>query len=176
MDPEVGERSQGTAEDGQAPREAAGGEPGESEKERTDRNLIELLHELRVAITGVQVLFAFLLTVPFQQRFAQVSAFQEKVYFGTLACTALASIFLIAPSIHHRIEFRQGDKAHIVRISNRFAVAGLSFMALAISGVMLLITDLLFKEMAAVVTTAAVVVILALVWYGIPLRRRQLAG
>ena len=175
MSPEAAERMPATTEDGQ-PGGTGGGEPGESEKERLDRNLIELLNELRVAITGVQVLFAFLLTVPFQQRFTEVSAFQEKVYFGILACTALASIFLIAPTVHHRLEFRQHDKAHILKISNRFAVAGLSFLALAISGVVLLITNLLFEELAAVVTTAAVVAILALVWYGIPLRRRQLAA
>src|SRR2546425_9552984 len=98
-------------------REASGGgAPGrqESEHERLDRNLTELLTELRVALPGVQVLFAFLLTVPFQQRFRTASSFDKNVYFVTLCSTAVASILFIAPSAYHRVEFRLQDKAHIV--------------------------------------------------------------
>src|SRR3954467_14652375 len=116
----------------------------ETEKERLDRNMIELLNELRVALPGVQVLFAFLLAVPFNQRFGQVTSFQKDVYFGTLMCTAVATALLLAPSTLHRVLFRQDDKLYIVRMSNRFAIAGFLVLMFAISGAVLLITDFLF--------------------------------
>src|SRR6266566_9780182 len=96
------------------------GRRDESEEERLDRNLNELLNELRVALPGVQVLFAFLLGVPFTQRFSELVPYQEDVYFGTLICAAAATAFLIAPSAHHRIEFRLKDKRHLVSLANRF--------------------------------------------------------
>jgi high-affinity Fe2+/Pb2+ permease len=144
----------------------------ETELERLDRNLAELLNELRVALPGVQVLFAFLLGVPFTQRFTELAAYQEKIYYGTLLCAAAASAFLIAPSAHHRVEFRMRDKRHIVFLANRFAIIGLSFLALAMSGVVLLITDLLYGGAAAAVATGISACGFALLWYGMPLRRR----
>ncbi len=146
---------------------------GETEEERLDRNLIELLNELRVALPGVQVLFAFLLTVPFTQRFATLNAGQEKVYYATLVCTALATAFLIAPSAHHRIVFRQQDKAYIVFLANRLMIIGLGLLALAMSGVVLLITDVLFGTTATVVATGITVGTFAILWYAIPLWRRM---
>jgi hypothetical protein len=148
------------------------GRPGETEEERLDRNLLELLNELRVALPGVQVLFAFLLTVPFTQRFATLSSAQEKVYYATLVCTALATAFLIAPSAHHRIVFRQRDRAYIVLLANRLMIVGLGLLALAMSGVVLLITDVLFGTTATVVATGTTVVTFAILWYAIPLWRR----
>src|ERR671932_1269427 len=103
----------------------------ETDWERADRNLNELLGELRVALPGVQVLFAFLLTMPFTQRFSKVNAFQEKVYFVTLLCAAAASALLIAPTAHHRIQFRQQDKDHLVLVANRLALAGLAALAVS---------------------------------------------
>ena len=97
----------------------------ESEKERLDRNLLELLNELRVALPGVQVLFAFLLTVPFTQRFTKLTAAQEKVYYATLLATTASAVLLIAPSAHHRINFRQQDKAYIVFLANKLTIVGL---------------------------------------------------
>jgi hypothetical protein len=144
----------------------------ETELERLDRNLTELLNELRVALPGVQVLFAFLLGVPFTQRFAELVPYQQKVYYGTLICAAAASAFLIAPSAHHRVMFRMGDKQHIVFLANRFAIIGLGFLALAMSGVVLLITDLLFGAPAAAVATAGTTLVFALLWYVMPLIRR----
>src|ERR1041384_5077086 len=94
----------------------------ETELERADRNLTELLGELRVALPGVQVLFAFLLIVPFNDRFSDANAFQRDLYLGTLICTAFASALLIAPSMNHRLEFRHGDKEHLVEISNRLTI------------------------------------------------------
>jgi Family of unknown function (DUF6328) len=143
----------------------------ETEQERVDRNLQELLGELRVALPGVQVLFAFLLVVPFNQRFADVTDFQEKIYFVTLLCTAAASAFLIAPSVHHRIAFRQQDKEYIVLTANRMAIIGLSFLAVAMTGAILLITDVLFGTATVVVATAAVAIAFGILWYLIPLRR-----
>jgi hypothetical protein len=144
----------------------------ETEHERLDRNLTELLNELRVALPGVQVLFAFLLGVPFTTRFTELSAYQEKVYYATLLCTAVASAFLIAPSAHHRVEFRMSDKRHIVFLANRFAIIGLGFLALAMSGVVLLITDFLFGGVAAGVATSVATFGFAYLWYVMPLKRR----
>jgi membrane-bound acyltransferase YfiQ involved in biofilm formation len=145
----------------------------ETEQERVDRNLQELLGELRVALPGVQVLFAFLLVVPFNQRFAKVTDFQEKVYFVTLLCTAAASAFLIAPSMHHRIAFRQQDKEYIVLVANRLAIVGLTFLAVAMTGVIMLVTDVLFGTTTVVIATVTVAVVFGTLWYLLPLRRRM---
>jgi uncharacterized protein DUF6328 len=144
----------------------------ETEQERVDRNLQELLGELRVALPGVQVLFAFLLVVPFNQRFVDVTDFQEKVYFATLLCTAAASAFLIAPSVHHRIAFRHQDKEWIVLTANRLAIVGLGFLAVAMTGVIMLITDVLFGAATTAAATGGVALVFGLLWYGMPLRRR----
>jgi Family of unknown function (DUF6328) len=143
----------------------------EDRKERLDRELIELLNELRVAIPGVQVLFAFLLTVPFTQRFGDVSEFQKTVYFVTLLCAAVASAFLIAPSAYHRLRFRQRDKHQMVMTSNRLAIAGLAFLALAIIGVVLLITDVLYGAPTVIAVTALTALLFAGLWYALPLGR-----
>jgi hypothetical protein len=151
----------------------------ETEEERLDRNLTELLNELRVALPGVQVLFAFLLGVPFTQRFSELAAYQEDVYFGTLICAAAATAFLIAPSAHHRIEFRLQDKRHIVFLANRFAIVGLAFLAFAMTGVVLLITDFIFSPVATAVATSLTALLFLLLWYVVPFRRRlklQAAG
>lgn len=157
--------------------EAAGDRPGdtgrdESEEERLDRNLEELLQELRVALPGVQVLFAFLLTVPFTQRFAGLSTFEETVYYGTLLCAAAASAFLIAPSAQHRIEFRQRDKRRLVFTGNRLAIVGLAFLAVAIAGVVALISHVLYGTTTTIVATGVTGSVLAWLWYAWPLRRR----
>jgi Family of unknown function (DUF6328) len=154
----------------------AGANPRESEKERLDRNLIELLNELRVALPGVQVLFAFLLTVPFTQRFTTLTQTQEKVYYATLLCTTASTVLLIAPSAHHRINFRQQDKAYIVFLANRLTIAGLALLALAMSGVVFLITDLLYGSAATAVATAGALGVFAVMWYVIPIWRRLRGG
>jgi Family of unknown function (DUF6328) len=117
---------------------------GENHKERLNRELIELLTELRVALLGVQVLFAFLLIVPFYQRFSSVTPLQRNVYFAVLLCAALSAALLIAPSSHHRLLWRQGAKEATLRAANRLSVLGLSFLALAMIGAIFLITDVLF--------------------------------
>ena len=151
-------------------------EQEESEKERLDRNLIELLNELRVALPGVQVLFAFLLTVPFTQRFASLTKTQEEEYYVTLMATAASALLLIAPSAHHRINFRQQDKAYIVFLANRLSIIGLAFLAAAMSGVVWLITDVLYSSTATTVATVATALSFAILWYVVPVVRRVRRG
>src|SRR2546423_4816528 len=114
-------------------REPPGPRP-ESREERLDRNLAELLQELRVALPGVQVLFAFLLVVPFNQRFTATTPGQRAIYFVTLLLTAAATVFLIAPSVHHRVQFRRQEKEEIVVVGNGLAVIGLAVLAVAMTG------------------------------------------
>jgi phosphoglycerol transferase MdoB-like AlkP superfamily enzyme len=144
----------------------------ESQEERLDRNLGELLQELRVALPGVQVLFAFLLTVAFQQRFTSLTRMQEKIYSATLLSTAIAAALLIAPSAYHRLTFRYQQKEHLVFIANRLAILGLGFLALSMTGVILLVTDFIFSTTAAIVTSSISALVFALLWYALPLRRR----
>ena len=145
----------------------------ETHDERVDRNLTELLAELRVALPGVQVLFAFLLVVPFNQGFDDVSQFDKGVYFFTLLATAVATILLIAPTVHHRLYFRQQDKEFLVVSANRLMLAGLAVLALAIVGAMVLVTDFLFDSLAAVAASGGVALVFVTVWLVIPLRRRR---
>jgi uncharacterized membrane protein YbhN (UPF0104 family) len=144
----------------------------ESESERLDRNLGELLQELRVALPGVQVLFAFLLAVPFQQNFTKINGFEKGVYFFTLLCAALSAILLIAPSSYHRVTFRLQQKRELIQLANRFTIAGLTFLALAMTGAIVLITDVLFGGVVTVVTGMGMACAFAFLWYVLPLRRR----
>jgi Family of unknown function (DUF6328) len=144
----------------------------ESDAERLDRNLGELLQELRVALPGVQVLFAFLLAVPFQQGFSEITGFQEKVYFATLLLTAASAALLISPSAYHRMTFRMQRKDDLVFLANRMAIAGLALLALAMTGAIVLITDLLFGAVATIVTGGLALAMFVVLWAALPLRRR----
>jgi Family of unknown function (DUF6328) len=144
----------------------------ETEEQRLDRNLGELLQELRVALPGVQVLFAFLLAVPFQQNFTKISEFEKKVYFATLLLTALSAALLIAPSAYHRITFRYQQKHRLVFVANRLAIAGLAALALAMTCAILLITDVLFGTTTTIITVAVALTVFVLLWAVLPLRRR----
>ena len=148
----------------------------ESEDERLDRNLNELLQELRVALPGVQVLFAFLLTIPFAQRFAELTTAQERIYLGVLLSTTISAALLIAPSAYHRINFRKQQKGKLVFVSNTLAIVGLGFLALAMTGVVLLVTDFLFATPVTVVCTTLSALMFAIFWYGLPLRSRLSLG
>ena len=143
----------------------------ETEQERIDRNLQEFLGELRVALPGVQVLFAFLLVVPFNQRFPDITDFQKSVYFITLLLTAAAAVCLIAPTAQHRVEFRRQHKEQILMMANRLAIAGLGFLAIAMTGAIMLITDLLYGAATTIVVTIVVGLAFALLWYLVPARR-----
>jgi Flp pilus assembly protein TadB len=150
----------------------AGDGNGEEDKDRHDRELMELLNELRVALPGVQVLFAFLLTVAFSQRFVSLSATQENVYFVAVLCSAAATAFLIAPSAFHRIQFREGDKEWLVQFSNRLALAGLFFLACAVCCVLYVISDFVVGGSITVVSTAGGIVLFAVLWLVLPLLRK----
>jgi len=148
----------------------------ETEQERVDRNLQEMLGELRVALPGVQVLFAFLLVVPFNQRFGEVTSFQKAIYFVTLLVTTASAVCLIAPSVHHRIEFRRQDKEQIVTTGNRIVIVGLSLLAVAMTGAVLFITDVLYSPTTTVVVAAAAALAFGVLWYALPLRRIATRG
>ncbi len=143
-----------------------------TEEEKRDRQMLELLNELRVALPGVQVLFAFLLVVPFQQGFARVTELQKGVYFFCFLCTAVASALLIAPSAYHRIRWRQHDKEQMLTTSNRLAIAGTVFLALGMTATVFLITDVLFASTAAALVAGVTALVFAWFWYGLPLTRR----
>ncbi len=156
--------------------EARGERPSgrdETEEERLDRNLGELLQELRIALPGVQVLFAFLLAVPFQQNFTKISDFDRKIYFATLLLTALSAALLIAPTAYHRLTFRYQQKHRLVFVANRLSIAGLGTLALAMTCAILLVTNVLFGTAATtVVTTVMVLAMFGVLWVALPLRRR----
>jgi hypothetical protein len=154
----------------------APGQVGEPERDETpaqrlDRNFNELLGELRIALPGVQVLFAFLLTVPFGQRFSDLSGFERGVYFSVLLLTALSSAFLIAPTAYHRLLFRQGRKYEILFFANRAALLGLASLALAMSGAILLITHFLFGPGAAISVGIGTLLVFGTLWYALPVAR-----
>jgi Family of unknown function (DUF6328) len=142
---------------------------GESTGERLNRELMELLQELRVVIPGVQVLLAFLLTAPFQQRFAQLPGSMRNAFFASIACATLATAFLIAPSAHHRLRWRAGEKERLVRIGNQMAIAGTVFLAAAIVLALYVVTDVLFTTDLAIITAIGAVVVFIGLWYVLPM-------
>jgi heme/copper-type cytochrome/quinol oxidase subunit 2 len=144
----------------------------ESKDERLDRELIELLNELRVALPGVQMLFGFLLAVPFTQKFAAITTTQRHVYFATFMSTAFATIFFIAPTAYHRLRFRQHDKEQLVRTSNALTIVGTAFLALALAGAVFVVSDLVFKATVTAIATAVTAGALGLLWYALPGYRR----
>jgi len=144
----------------------------EQEGDRLDRELIELLNELRVVMPGVQLLFGFLLTVPFQQRFETIDDFQRIVYFVTLLLVAASSAFLMGPSAFHRLTFREGEKGYLVELGTRQTIAGMALLALAMNGVLLLLTDILFHTTMVVVTVTVATALFGWLWFGLALWRR----
>jgi hypothetical protein len=145
----------------------------ETALERDDRNLVELLQEIRVVQTGVQILFGFLLTIAFQPKFEKLSSFQKADYLGTLVAAATTLIMLTAPISWHRLLFRQGDKDHLVRIANRFTVIGLASMGLTMVGVVMLLSDTAFPSWLTALITALAVIACSVLWYALPLARRR---
>jgi amino acid transporter len=141
----------------------------ETEQERHNRELIELLNELRVALPGVQVLFAFLLAVPFANGFPRLSPTGRDVFFAAFISTALSTVLLIAPSSYHRLRWRQRDKERMLVISNALTIAGLLCLAVAITCAVFVITDFLFHAAWAAAFTALIAAMFLLLWYGLPL-------
>jgi hypothetical protein len=146
---------------------------GESEAERDDRNLGELLQELRVAGLGVQVLFGFLLSLPFTNRFDKLSSGERDLYLGTLVLAAVATALLLGPVAYHWLVFRRGEKEQLVRAANMMAIAGLATVGLAVSAAVLLVTGFVASGLPAVLITVLVTCLFGLLWFAFPLARRR---
>ena len=146
--------------------------PDDDQGERLDRELIELLNELRVALPGVQVLFAFLLTVPFTNRFQQVNDLQKNMYLLALVATGLGSALLIAPTAYHRIRFREHDKERMIRTSNRLALGGTVLLAVGMTASVFFVTDFLFRAPLTIVVTVVIAAAFVWFWYALPLLRK----
>jgi Family of unknown function (DUF6328) len=144
----------------------------EDQSERLDRELIELLNELRVALPGVQVLFGFLLTVPFAQGWERVTDTERFVFLLTFLSTAVATALLIAPSAQHRILWRARDKDSLLRRANALAIAGTVFLALSVTGAVWVVTDVIYEQAPTALVTAGVAGLFAWVWFAAPLIRR----
>jgi hypothetical protein len=142
----------------------------EAERKR-DRQMIELLNELRVALPGVQILFAFLLTVPFSQRFPDLTSFQRDVFYITLIATTLSAACLIAPSAAHRLRFHQSERTWLIESANQLMIAGLGFLAIAIGAAFLLITDVLFDGARVWIYSVLVWCVILGLWFVRPLSR-----
>jgi Family of unknown function (DUF6328) len=145
----------------------------ETTEERDDRNLLELLQELRVAGLGVQVLFGFLLAIPFTNKFSQLSPDQHDLYVTTLLLAALAAMLLLAPVAFHRILFRQQQKEFLVRSANVLAILGLVTVALAVSATVALVLSYVMPGVLTVVITTVMLVLFAGLWFAFPLSRRR---
>ena len=147
--------------------------PDEGDKERVDRELIELLNGLRVLLPGVQVLFAFLLVLPFQQGWAEISDIERHVYFAALAASATATALLIAPSVYHRINFRRRNKERMLFDSTRMAIAGSAFVALGIACAIFLVADIVYGTTVALVVTVITLAVYTGLWGVLPILRRR---
>jgi Family of unknown function (DUF6328) len=147
--------------------------PGETPHERLDRNFADLLQEVRVVQTGVQILFAFLLTLPFAARFTVTDPLDRIMYVITLLAAAAASILLIAPVSYHRLVFRQDRKAELVRTASLLAEAGTVSLLVGIAGAVFVVTDVVVDQAFAIVVASGVAVMGGLLWYVMPLRHRR---
>jgi hypothetical protein len=141
------------------------------EERKRDRQMIELLNELRVALPGVQILFAFLLTVPFTQRFPQLTGFQRNVFYITLVAATLSAACLIAPSAAHRLRFHQSERTWLIESANELMIGGLGFLAIAIGAAFLLITDVLFDGARVWIYSVIVWLVILGLWFVRPLIR-----
>lgn len=152
---------------------ADGYRPSETGAERDDRNLADLLQELRVAGLGIQIIFGFLLSIPFTAKFSALGAGQRTLYIVTLLLAAVATALLIGPVAYHRLVFRRGEKERLVRAANVMAIAGLAAVGLAVSAAILLVTDYVSSGLTAALITAFVTVLFAGLWFALPLARRR---
>lgn len=145
-----------------------GGGRDETEAERLDREYGELLQEIRVLQAGVQILFAFLLTLAFASGFAKVTAFERDVYVGTLIAAVLAAAFIIGPVPFHRVVFRRGMKADLIKATMRYVTAGLICLLVAMIGAVLLVLDVLVSRVVALSVTGAITVVFVVLWLVVP--------
>jgi len=153
-----------------------GGQRDESSAERLDRNYVEMLQELRVLQAGMQILFGFLLSLAFQSRFADTTRFQRDVYVVTLVCAAVATACLIAPVPFHRLIFRRGMKADLIRAADRYVGAGLVFLFLSMTGAILLVLDFLLGRGVAFAVSGTLAATFVVLWLVVPLWSRNDPG
>jgi hypothetical protein len=146
--------------------------PEQRSKQELDQEWAELVEEHRLAMPGIQVLFGFLLILPFQNRFERLTTNQEYVYFSALLCATIAAVLLITPTAAHRIRWRKADKEVLLRTATRTAIAATVFMAASMTAAVYLITDYLFGEPATAIVTSLVAAAFILFWYAFPLWRR----
>ena len=145
----------------------------ETQDEREDRELIELLNELRVVLPGVQVLFAFLLTLPFTRTFREeLDSLEKATYLVAFFTTAFTSVLLMTPTAFHRIRFRQGDKEALLRQTNRFTLAGMASLSVAMVSVIWLVCELVLGQAAANVIGVMAAIVIVSLWFAIPLWRQ----
>jgi Family of unknown function (DUF6328) len=149
---------------------------GETQPERLDRNASELVQEVRVAAVGIQVLFAFLLVVPFQTGWKHVTGFDQDVYYVTLVSIEIAAALLIAPSIHHRLLFRRGQKAYLVEVGNRLVILAIAFLTVGFTGILVLISNVIFGGAVGAIAGALTATGLVALWFGVPLIHRRKVG
>jgi hypothetical protein len=142
-----------------------------NEEERQNRQMIELLNELRIALPGVQILFGFLLTVPFAQGFRRVDGFEKALFYATLLCTAASTICFIAPSATHRLRFHKRDRKYVIETANTYTIAGLIFLGVAIVLALVMITSVVYNGVAIFVFPVAVALLLVGLWFARPLLR-----
>ena len=147
-----------------------------NDEEKRDRQMMELLNELRVALPGVQFLLAFLLTVPFAQGFERITRFQKSIFYVALLFTAASVVFLIAPSATHRLRFHKSDRAFIIESANMYLIAGLACLAVALVLALIMVTDFLFDHWIVVAGPAIIALLLALLWFIRPLFRNGRSG
>jgi hypothetical protein len=138
---------------------------------RQDRELIELLNELRVVLPGMQVLFAFMLTVPFSQGWPKITSPQRTVFFVAFLSISAATAFLIAPTAFHRLRWREGDKERMLEVSNRFAIIGTALLAIAMTCVVFVLTDHIYGGPLSIITTTVAGILFASLWFALPLLR-----
>lgn len=141
----------------------------ETEAQRVNRELIELLNELRVALPGVQVLFAFLLAIPFAKGFATTTEVQRDVFFAALASTVVATVLLMAPSAYHRILFRHHDKELLIKHANRLAIVGTIALGVSLATSSFLVVDYVFNGTLAGVAAGVTLGLIAALWYALPI-------
>jgi len=142
-----------------------------NDEEKRDRQMMELLNELRVALPGVQFLLAFLLTVPFANRFERVTSFEKTVFYASLLCTAASVVFMIAPSATHRLRFHQRDRTFVIESANKYLLAGLAFLAVALVLAITMVTSFLYDHWIVIAGPALIAVLLAVFWFVRPLLR-----
>jgi hypothetical protein len=145
----------------------------ETPTERLDRNTLELLNELRIAGTGIQVMFAFLLIVPFNTGWRKVDSFERTEYFVTLLVVALAAFLLMAPPIHHRLLFRHGEKRFLIRVGNYMAIAGMACLGLGFVGIVVLISDVVVGGAAPVIVGVLAALVIVSLWFALPIEHRD---